>query len=159
FVEDQNLCVAQMSAGECDLLPLPTRELNAAFKTAAQQLVVALGKFLYEVLRITPHSGGPNLKRIVGHLDSPHCDIFLRGHVVAHEILKNYANFLPEVFQVVLAKVYAIEQNLPIRRIVEARDELRNRGFSLPIFSNQSHTLARREVKIDSVQNEARIRR
>ena len=40
--------------------------------------------------------------------------MFSRGrHFIAHEILKDNANLAVEVFQVVFAKIDAIEQHLP----------------------------------------------
>src|SRR5215472_2259293 len=110
FVENQELRVAQVRTGQRNLLPLSSGQLNAALEAATEQLVVAIGQFLYQVLGIAFHRRRPNLKRVVGDLDPPHRDVFLRRHVVAHEILENYAYFLPEIFQVILTKVESIEQ-------------------------------------------------
>ena len=44
LVQNQYLGIAQVRAGERDLLPLSARQINAALKSTAQNLFVALGK-------------------------------------------------------------------------------------------------------------------
>ena len=71
----------------------------------------------------------------------PDGDVLPRRHFVAHEILKDYADFAMQVLDAVLAQVDAIEQNAPLGRIVEARQELDDGGLALPVLADERDAL------------------
>jgi hypothetical protein len=50
--------------------------------------------------------------------DPANPDILGHGHLVMHEILKNDADLLPQVFQVVFSEINSIEQYLAFRGVV-----------------------------------------
>ncbi len=87
------------------------------------------------------------------HFDAAHCDVFARGHFVAHEVLKDDADLGVQIGQVVFAQVDAIEQNLAFGRIVEARDQLDDGGLSLAVLADQSHALSGAEREIEIAEN------
>ena len=51
-----------------------------------------------------------------------------------------------QVGEVVFAQIDAIQQNPAFGRIVEPRDQLDDRGFSLAVFADQRHALARAQA-------------
>src|SRR5215207_2254247 len=59
-----------------------------------------------------------------------HPDVLLEAHVVAHEVLEDDADRAAQVGEVVIAKVHAVEQDAPLGRIVQAREELGERRLA-----------------------------
>ncbi len=86
----------------------------------------------------------------------PHADVFPRGHLVAHEVLKDDPDFVVQIFQLVIAQVNAIEQNLPFGRVVEPGDQLDHGRLALAVFSDQRDPLARRESEVEVAQHPPR---
>ena len=74
--------------------------------------------------------------------DAAYLDIFASGHFIAHEVLKDDADFSMQVVQVVFAQVDTIEQNLAFGRIVEPGDELDDGGLSLAVLADQAQRAA-----------------
>src|SRR6201981_3595227 len=142
-----------MRASDRYFLPFTAGEFHTAFEAAPQELVVAFRKFSDQILRITLHSSRANLENIVGSFDAPHADVFGGRHVVAHEILEYNANLIPQGVEVVIAKIYAIEEDLSFRWVVETSEQLCDGRFSLAIFSNQRNPLVRLDLKIDTAQH------
>ena len=81
-------------------------------------------------------------------LDTPNRNVFTCRHFVAHEVLKNDANLMIKVFQVILVQIDTIEQNLSFGRIVQARQQLDDRCLALAVLSNQSDPLPWVKMKI-----------
>ena len=81
--------------------------------------------------------------------DSSDGDVLARGHFIAHEILEDDADFPIEIFQVVFPQVHAVEQDLPLGRIVEPRHQLHDRSLAFAILADQSDPLARTEVRFN----------
>jgi hypothetical protein len=90
-----------------------------------------------------------NLFLRVRHFDAAHGNILAGGHFIAHEVLKDHADFGVQGGQVIFAKIDAVKQNLAFGWIVETRDELDHGGLALTIFANQSHTLPGQEREIE----------
>ena len=82
-----------------------------------------------------------------------HGNIFPRRHFIAHEILKDYANFAMQIFQIVLAKVDSIQQDLPFGRIVKPGNQFDDRRLALSVFTNQGQPLVGMQLEINLVQN------
>lgn len=88
-------------------------------------------------------------------LDAADGYILARRHLVAHKVLKNNADLPVEVFQVVLTKIDSIQQHLPLDGIVKPGEQLDDSCFPFAIFSDQRDSLARVQMKVQSVQNQA----
>jgi hypothetical protein len=63
--------------------------------------------------------------------------------VIAHEVLKDHADFLPEIERIELTNVDALDQDVALRGIVEAAQQFDHCGFSRAVVSHQSDLLAR----------------
>src|SRR6201987_1520706 len=135
-----------MRASDRYFLPFTAGEFHNAFEAAPQELVVTFRKFSDQILRITIHSSRANLENIVGSFDAPDADVFGGRHVAAHEILEDNANLIPQRVEVVIAKIYAIEEDLSFRWVVETSQQLCDGRFSLPIFSHESNALVRLDL-------------
>src|SRR5579863_5260137 len=82
--------------------------------------------------------------------NSANRDIFPSGHLVTHEVLKDDADLRMQAGQIVVAEVDSVQQDLPLARIVKARDEFNNRRLPLTVFTDQSDPLTwtQGEVKV-----------
>src|SRR5580692_35742 len=94
---------------------------------------------------------------MIDFLDAPHRDVFTSCHLISHEILKNNAKLTMQIFEIVFSQVDAIEQNLPLGRVIEACNQLDDGRLPLPIFANQRQSLRWTQLKVYAVQNQPRI--
>src|SRR5579862_4565595 len=90
---------------------------------------------------------------VVEFLNQTGGDVFTRCHFVAHKVLKDDTDLAVKVFEVVLAEVNAIEQNLPLSRIVEPRHQLDNGSFALPVLANEGNPFAGMEMKVQAIED------
>src|SRR5690606_22249652 len=82
--------------------------------------------------------------------DAPHADVLVEAHVEAHEVLEDDADRVAELLQVVLAQVHAVEQDATFARVVESREQLRDRGLAGPILPDERHARARSDREAES---------
>src|SRR5579864_7300983 len=143
LVQDQYLRIAQMRASDRYFLPLAAGELHTTLETASQELVITFGQFFNQILCVALHGGRPNLENIARSFNPSHANVFGGRHVIAHEILKDGSDFVPQRVQVVIAKIDAIEENFAFGGVVEPGEKLGERRFSLPIFPDESYPLMR----------------
>src|SRR5690606_15284845 len=73
--------------------------------------------------------------------------------LVAHEILKNNPESLVKAGQVVPAQVHAVEQHLPLCRVVQPREKLDQRRLACSVQTDQRDALARANVEVDIAQH------
>src|SRR6185312_13571134 len=92
----------------------------------------------------------------VGKLDTADGDVFAGRHFVTHEVLKDDADFLVQVFEVIFAQVYAVEKNLALGGVVKACDELDDGGLALAVFADERDALARAEREVEVLEDAAR---
>ena len=90
----------------------------------------------------------------IGLIDPAHGDIFARGHLEAHEVLKDDTDVAVEIFEVVLPKVDAVEQNLSFGRVVETRDQLDDGRLPLAVFADECDSFARGESEVEVFQEQ-----
>ena len=135
LVQDQQLRVAQMRARQGDFLPFAAGQVDPAFEAASKELVVYSRQLLDYALGEAFPGCRLNLHWIDWGIDAPHGDIFSDSHVVVHEILKNYADFVPPIFQVVFPKVDAVEEDPSFGGVVQARQKFCDRRLALAVFA------------------------
>ena len=85
------------------------------------------------------------------HLAEP--DVLPHGELVAHEVLEDDAEALVQAGQVVLAQVHAVEQHLPLRRVVQPREQLDQRRLAGAVQADQRDALAGLDVQVDVAQH------
>ena len=76
-------------------------------------------------------------------VDTAYCYVLSSGHLVAHEVLKDDTDIPMEIFQGVLPKVDAVQQNLSLGGIVEAGDEFDHGCLALAVLPNQRDSFSR----------------
>ena len=149
FVEDEELGVAEVSTGERDLLPLASGKFDAAFETAAKHLVIATLQLVDNRIGKALVSGEFDLSVGIGGFHSTDGNVFLGGHLEAHEILKDDANLTMQVGQLVLAEIDAVEEDLAFGGVVEAGDELDDSGLALAVLADEGDAFAGRKSEIE----------
>ena len=96
---------------------------------------------------------------VVDFIDAANCDIFPGRHFITHEVLKDDSNFPMKIFQIVLAEVDPIQQDLALGRIIESGDQFYDGRFALSVLADQCEPLVRVQLKINLVQDPAGISR
>ena len=97
--------------------------------------------------------------QIVDFFDAANRNVFPRGHFIAHEVLEDDSNFAMKIFQIVVAKVDAIQQNLSFGRVVEPGDQFDDGRLALSVLADQREPLFGMQLEIDLVQNSTRVSR
>src|SRR5205085_230028 len=70
--------------------------------------------------------------------------------------LEDDADLAIQVFQVVLAQVHAVEQDLTFRWIVEPGNELDDGGLALAVLTDQGHPLTGTKLEVQAIKHQAR---
>ena len=135
-VKHQHLRFTKVRTGESEFLPFAAGKIRSAIEASAQPLVITARKLADDVFGQTFLSRRANPENIVFFFDAAYGDVFGGRQVIPHEILKNNANFAPQIFQVVLTKIHTVKQDLSAGRVVKPREQLYDRGFSLTVFSD-----------------------
>ena len=91
--------------------------------------------------------GKLDIRLLVRAVDAADGDVLPRGHLVAHEVLEDDADLAMEIFELVVAEVHAVEQDLPFGRVVETRDQLDDGGLALAVLADQCDALPGRKCK------------
>src|SRR5579875_216776 len=159
LVENQDLSVSQIRSRQGDPLPFAARELHAALKTDSQGLLEAFRQSANHSVSKAFPSRGSNSHLVVAVLDVAQADVFGGRHFITNEVLKDHADFPPQILQVVLANINAIEKNLAGGCLVQPGQELHDGGFALAIFSDQSDPFRRANREVDVLQNQPRVAR
>ena len=155
LVEDEELGVAEVGAGECDLLPLSSGEFDAPFEAATEHLVVASGEFGDDGVGEAFLGGGFDVGLVVLLIDTADGDVLTGGHFEAHEVLEDDADVAVEIFEGVVAEVDAVEEDLAFGGIVEARNEFDDGGFALAVFADEGDALAGGEGEVEVFEDGA----
>ena len=125
LVEDQDLRRREDRARDREPLLLPARELHAAL---ADECLVALGQARDELVRVRAERRVLDLR--VGRVVAAVRDVVAHGAVEQEHVLLHDREQAAVGLQVKLPDVDAVEQEPAARRIVEPRDEVRDRGLA-----------------------------
>src|SRR5262249_12610310 len=98
-------------------------------------------------VRVAGHGLRVEVRAHLFHLAD--ADVLVEPHVVAHEILEDDADRATHLLQVVLAEIDAVEEDAALARVVESRDELRERRLPCSILADECHALARPDRKAE----------
>ena len=138
LVENDELRIAQIAAGQREFLPFTAGEIDAALEAAAEHLLEPIRKALDQVDRPAAGGRGQQPLGIADLADLPGGDVFAGRQIVAHEILKDDADLLVQVFEAVFAQIHAVEQDAAASRLVKARQQLDECRLALPVFADQA---------------------
>src|SRR5215211_5705178 len=94
--------------------------------------------------------GSSRMRSCAPRIDAPHGDVLRGREVVAHEVLEDDADVLAQLREVVVAQVVAVEEDPPLVRVVEPREELDERRLPRPVLADEREDLARaqREAQV-----------
>ena len=88
----------------------------------------------------------------VQRFDLAESDVLAGRQVIAHEVLKDDADSLPQVERVQLANIDAVDQYRALSRIVETTQEFDERRFAGAIGADQRDFLAGADAQVDVTQ-------
>ena len=142
LIQDQQLCIPQIGTRQRHALPLSSRKVDTALKTASQLLLHSARKACDHFIRKAHLGGAFYTIEPVPLFYAANSDVISCGHFIPHKVLKDDADFVTKVFHVVFPQIDAIDQDLAFRWIVEACDELDYGGLALAIFPDQRYPLA-----------------
>ena len=146
LVEDQDGGVAQESAGNGNTLPLTAGEVLALLTYGG---IVAFRQ-VHDGLVDIGFFGDFNdlLDAGSGLADG---DILANGALKEDRVLQHHADIVAQYVQGIQATIHAVDFNHALLNIVEARDQLDQRGFAAAGEADQSDPLARAEMQIDAL--------
>ena len=87
-----------------------------------------------------------NALQVVGPLDLSESYVFAGGEIEAHEVLKDDSHLSAQAVRVVLAEVFAVEQDTAFCGVVEAHHEFDQGRLAGPIFSDQGNGFSGTQV-------------
>lgn len=90
----------------------------ALLKPRAEHGFILIGQRLDHLIRSATLRRHHTMRGVVEILDLAEADIFARGRMVAHKILKDPTDAPPQIFQIVLTQVDPVKQDLALSRIV-----------------------------------------
>src|ERR1019366_6682003 len=88
--------------------------------------------------------------------DTPNRNILARGHLIAHEVLEDHADFPIEIFEVVFPQIDAVEKNLSGGRVIQPSHQLYDSGLALAVLADQRDALPRMQSEIEAVDHGTR---
>ncbi len=153
LIENQHLCLTQVSPRESKFLPFAAGKVYATFKPAPQHLIVSPCEALDHAVSQTFFCCFPDTLFFRAIVDTANRDILSRRHLVAHEVLEDDANLSREIFEIVLAEIRSIKQDAPGSRIVQAGDQFYDGCLALTVLADQSNTLARFEPEVQTIED------
>src|SRR5579871_3272864 len=152
LVEDEQARVHQDRAGDGDTLALPAGKPDAAFADDGIELLLhALDK-----IGVGAVGGLPDLR--FGRFAMAVGDVVAQGPGEQPGLLRHDADLAAQGVQADVARVYAVEQDATLRRIVEAGDQVYQRAFAGPAAPDDGDHLAGMDLEGDVLQNVRPIR-
>ena len=148
LVEDEDARVCEEGSRECDELPLAERELEAAL---ADLRVVAGGEIGDERVGSDGVRGRFDLG--AGGAGPAEGDVVGDRACEEEALLRNDPELAAERLLGDAAQVGAVDRDPPVARVVEAREQLGDRGLSRAGVPDERDRRARRDVEVEVVQD------
>src|SRR4051794_23447867 len=156
FIQNQELGVPKVCTRKCKLLPFAARKIHTAFKSSAEQLVVSARQTLDHGISEALLRCGLNVAlRVI--LDATDLNIAASCHLVTHEVLKNDPDLSVQILDTVLTEIDAVKQNPAGCRVIQARDQLHERRFALPVLADKRDPFTWLNTKVQVVENSASL--
>src|SRR6185503_11346350 len=144
FVQNEDLRICEERACDGQALPLAAGELDSTF---SNQGVVTVRQATNKFVRVGAPCGVHHLcGRGAG---TPVGDVFVRAAVEQEDVLLHDAEQRAVAFEPYFADVYAIEQDGSAGRVVEASEQIRDRGFAGAARADERHDGAARHGEIE----------
>ena len=81
-------------------------------------------------------------------IDRADADVLVEAQVVADEVLENDADRAAHRLEIVVAQIDPIEQNAPLRRIVQPCEQLDERRLPRAVLANEGDALAGMQAEV-----------
>ena len=142
LVEDEQLGIAHVGAGQRDFLPLAAGEVHAFGKALPEHLLVAFRQFCHYRIRQALRGGRLDHGHI-GHLfDVADGNVFPGLQLEADIVLKNDAYIVAQALQVVIPDINPVDEDAPPGGFVQAGEQFDQGGLAGAIFSHQGELFA-----------------
>src|SRR5256714_7321909 len=146
LIENKDLRVTHIRARQRHLLPFAAGKLHAVVEAASQHLVEALRYPLRDRIRETAARRFTDPRLVIQCLDLAHTDVLAQDEIVTDKILEDDSDVPAKTVEVIVAQLDTIEQDATFVGIVEAGEQLHERGLGRPIISPERDALARLEA-------------
>ena len=148
LVQDQDGRIADGRTGDRDALSLSTGQSYATF---AQHGVVTVGQRLYELVGVGQSCRGLDLlRRRVGRAVP---DVLPHGGSEQKRVLEDHADLGPEGLQGVIADVASVHKDAPGLRVIQAQDEVDQRGLAMTRCADNRDPLPSLDLEGDFAQD------
>src|SRR5579883_34383 len=157
LVEHQNAGVAHKGPRQRHLLPLAPAQLHTLVKPATKHRLVAIRQTLNHGIGPTLEGCAVDQLDILYLVNLPHTDILTRIHMIVNIILEDNPHLLAQFLQIILLDIASADQNFALIGVVEARQQLDERGFASTVAPDQRNGLARLNGKAHILQSSLRF--
>ena len=158
LVENQDLRVAQVCAGQRDFLPFAAGKIHPALEAPARAVCsYCLGSRADDLFRQALSRRFGNAGMSSASSRPSDAAMFCRA-VISYRMKswKMTPIWLCRSSMAVLAEVHPVQQNAPSGGIVEPREQFHERCLALAVFADQRDALAGLDAQIESVQDAPR---
>src|ERR1019366_2221734 len=154
LVENQYGGPPQKSSRQGDALPFPDAQFGALCEPAPEQLIVAGGKLVDNLV-------GARISRSFGHsigpcdLEVSQRDVLSRRGVVVDRLLKQDGDRAADLLESEMSQNCSVKFNSAGIRIVEATQQIQQGALPRAIRSDNCSDRARRDCEIESAESRA----
>ena len=159
LVENENLRVTHEGAGNREVLPLASGEIDALVEGLAENRFVAVGQPADDVMGAGLLGGGLHERSLVNGVDLSQADVIRSGHVVAEEVLVDDADVATIVLQVVVPQIPTVQQDATLARVVQPGQQFDERGLASTVFADYRGLLSSGNRKRDPFKDSGIRRR
>ncbi len=152
LVDDEELRVPEEPPREGDLLPLARAQLLPLFPEAPQVGVVAVPELAQEGFRARRRGRLVDPRALARAVDVTEPDVVPGGQEVLEEVLEDDGDLPPQLLGIELPQVDAVDRDATLDRIVQAAEELDDRGLPGAVRADERHHLARMDDEVDPLE-------
>jgi len=157
FVHNHNPCVAVERPGECKPLKSSLRRIDTIIKFTSYHLIISIVPLFNKAVGPTSSGGIANPREIDGSrsISSSEGNDLLGGKVIARIILKERAKHGMPLGKGDLPQVAAVDEDSPFSGVVDAAEQLHERGLARAVYANQRDAFTRIDGQRDIPENQA----
>ena len=137
----------------------PPRQFDAVLEALADPLAVAFRQPVDDLVGVAMVRRPFDALLVVARLDAADGDVVAGGEIVAHEILEDDTHVGAQLFDVVFAKIAAVEQDAAFVGVVQPGQQLHQGGLAGAVLADQRHHLAGLEREAEMAHRPASRRR
>src|SRR5204863_2123098 len=147
IVEDQDARVLDQRTSDRDALPLPTRQRQPAL---ADERLVSVGQRRDEVVQSRELGRAHDV--LVALIGPRVGDVVAQGGREEERVVRHQRDLPAQRLGIDLANVYAVDPHYALDRVVQPRDQRRQRRLAGPGRSDQGKRLTSGDLQVDVAQ-------